>query len=607
MKHGVATLTFFVLIVMMTNAQQPTLVLEGYATDDHYGEVVRKAGDVDGDGTCDFVVTASQRIVPNTLAGVGGCAGNGFAEIRSGVNGSLIHYLSHPTTTMFGRSADAGKDYDGDGVPDVLIGASSPTPYISQCTFAGRQRATVFSGATGLSLSSWDDLILFGTVANHNWAGFAVDVALLDDISGDGLADALVSWTPSIHGGCGGGFAILDRFGSFVTTYQCPGPPLYFPSSIGPIVDDVGDIDGNGLTDILVINPTNGFVVVDGLGSLTTSFSTQMVPNAPLTGIASGAVGDVNGDGINDYLTSGPTTPAIVTQGLGEVFVFSGADDTILWDASSDEPGADFMGTDVATQGDFDGDGIDDYAAGAPQPRYLTDRSGYVRVWSGATGAVLATIPSPSTNAEFGNSVDFLDDIDGDGRDDLVIGAWRADTSLGTQAGAAYVYTAADVLDVNNSSACAAGNVDVTGGGPFDVLTVNGSAGSTIQRQVGVGLDEPITFGVDAPPGGPTAPIFVLFGRFGLAPLSELFATPFGDFCHLPSLFAPPFSGRFILASSTGSAGLSLFPPAGPAPWNRTVFAGVPFPVQITLQALIQSTTAPNGFAISNAVVTSIY
>ena len=607
MKHGVATLTFFVLIVMMTNAQQPTLVLEGYATDDHYGEVVRKAGDVDLDGVCDFVVTASQRFVPDVL-GITICAGGGFAEVRSGLNGSPIHTFSFPGATMFGRSAHAGKDFDGDGVPDIVVGTSQTLP--AQCMFMVFDRVTVFSGATGAVLLDQDDLVLLGMlISGTSWRAFAHDVLLIDDVSGDGLADVVVSWS-ALSGGCEGGFIILDRFGSVVTLFQCPGTPS-FPAGIGPDIDDVGDIDGNGFTDILVNNGANGFVIVDGsTGAVTTAYTTAVFPNRPNTpGHSSGAIGDVNGDGTNDYFTAGVLPPAAVAQGqgLGEVFVFSGADDTILWSAHSDEEGTDFMGTDVATQGDFDGDGIDDYAAGAPQPRYLTDRSGYVRVWSGATGAVLATIPSPSTNAEFGNSIDFLDDIDGDGRDDLVIGAWRADTSLGTQAGAAYVYTAADVLDVNNSSACAAGNVDVTGGGPFDVLTVNGSAGSTIQRQVGVGLDEPITFAVDAPPGGPTAPIFVLFGRFGLAPLSELFATPFGDFCLLPSLFASPFSGRFILAGSTGSAGLSLFPPAGPAPWNRTVFAGVPFPVQITLQALIQSTTAPNGFAISNAVVASIY
>ncbi|HEY2773590.1 MAG TPA: FG-GAP-like repeat-containing protein [Candidatus Binatia bacterium] len=84
----------------------------------------------------------------------------------------------------------------------------------------------------------------------------------------------------------------------------------------------------------------------------------------------------------------------------------------------------DAFGWSVATGGDYDGDGVPDIAVGAPCAWVGTsEKSGRVKVFSGATGAVLASLPGVQDGERYGAALDFIPDLDGDGRDELAIGA----------------------------------------------------------------------------------------------------------------------------------------------------------------------------------------
>ena len=104
------------------------------------------------------------------------------------------------------------------------------------------------------------------------------------------------------------------------------------------------------------------------------------------------------------------------------------------------------MGSSIGI-GDFNGDGIEDIAAAAPEDESLTAFGGAVYLWNGADGSELDRLASFIPDG-YAISVDAISDLNGDGRDEVLVGAWLADGN-GTNAGRVYVHSGADgsVLD----------------------------------------------------------------------------------------------------------------------------------------------------------------
>jgi hypothetical protein len=102
----------------------------------------------------------------------------------------------------------------------------------------------------------------------------------------------------------------------------------------------------------------------------------------------------------------------------------------------------DFMGRSVAGAGDVDGDGKEDFIVGAT--RELTG-AGSVFVYSGASGQLLYQKDSPDSSSFFGFSVAGAGDVNGDGRADFLVGAFQADPPGGPEnAGSVFLYSGAD-------------------------------------------------------------------------------------------------------------------------------------------------------------------
>jgi FG-GAP-like repeat/TPR repeat/FG-GAP repeat len=142
-------------------------------------------------------------------------------------------------------------------------------------------------------------------------------------------------------------------------------------------------------------------------------------------------IGDVDGDGIADVVTSAPTHGAGGSN-AGKIYVYSSGTGALLW--SADGHRGEQLGTGVEAAGDTNHDGIPDVVASGP------GLTGVARVYSGRDGRVLHEFHSPRTGEAFGNHVAGAGDRDGDGYADIIVGSPGKDGERNS-AGHAYVYS----------------------------------------------------------------------------------------------------------------------------------------------------------------------
>ena len=148
------------------------------------------------------------------------------------------------------------------------------------------------------------------------------------------------------------------------------------------------------------------------------------------------SLGDVDGDGVADFVTSAPSWAGASgkDKDAGRVYVYSTKTGRLLWKA--DGAPADELGTGVELAGDTNGDGVPDVVAGAPG-------GGRAFIYSGKEGRILQTLVAENKEDTFGRHVSTAGDVSGDGDDDVLIGA-PSNAAGGKDAGRAYLYSGKD-------------------------------------------------------------------------------------------------------------------------------------------------------------------
>jgi hypothetical protein len=127
-------------------------------------------------------------------------------------------------------------------------------------------------------------------------------------------------------------------------------------------------------------------------------------------------MGDLDGDGVSDFVVGAPK------DGKGKVFVYSRKKGNLLYSLEGKNKDSQF-GFSLSKMPDIDGDGIADLLVGAP---YDSAQRGYVSLISGKKGREIKTIVGPSKDLEFGWAVAFVGDVNGDKLPDFAVGAPRA-------------------------------------------------------------------------------------------------------------------------------------------------------------------------------------
>ncbi len=407
------------------------IVVLGEVKNDDAGESLA-VGDVDGDGFADLLVGAGDHDAGGTDAGA-------VYGLRGPVSGAALSLASadwqQTGSTGEGLGAElAVGDLDGDGFDDVVAAAPS-----AGGTYSNQGEVTVVLGG--------------GRVETPTTASV---VDLTDDADGDGYSETDGDCDDSrstIHPGatetCGDGFDddcdgvedgctfdVLEDIDSAWSTIHGE-----LSNRTGTAVLGGLDLNGDGFHDLVIGSPSTDSVSVWfgplPEGPTRTGSPDLIIDGAYGTGDVLGRAGDFNGDGIDDLLIGAPDSDDTYNNG-GAVYVLLGSTDlsgTLNFPTDADyvftpEAADDGLGASVAGGSDLDGDGIDDIAFGADAGSGRLSGEGAVYVVYGgltagtwSAGAADHIFGGESYSDGVGTSVSFAGDVNGDGEQDLLIGA----------------------------------------------------------------------------------------------------------------------------------------------------------------------------------------
>jgi len=412
-----------ILATTVAFALHPIHTFEGEAAGERFGASVAGLGDVDGDGYADVAVGAPHAD-PNGPS-------SGLVRVFSGRDGHELWRLEGDSASdWFGFSIDGAGDVDGDGVGDLVIGSPMGTP--------PEGRATVVSGRDGGTIWVW--------IGGAPGERFGHAVAGAGDVDGDGFADVIVGAPNSNAAGTFAGRARVFSGADGSVLHSFDGAAW---DQLGFSVSGAGDMDGDGLADVVVgapladrtaFNSGSAFVFSGADGSELLAVHGVQIGDQ-LGSVVNGA-GDVNADGTPDFLVGVPAADVNAIDS-GAVEVRSGADGSV-WLTLSGRKSGEFL-QQGAGVGDVDGDGFADVALGSPAADGKGSESGVVRLHSGKTGAELFVYSGKKTRDWLGADVAAAGDVNRDGRLDFISGAPGHDDELDRR-GYAQVFWIADTV-----------------------------------------------------------------------------------------------------------------------------------------------------------------
>ncbi len=349
------------------------------------------------------------------------------------------------------------------------------------------------------------DALLLG-MAEGDTAGAALSA--FSDVDGDGFDDFLVAATQQGSGGAGAVYLVRGPVNGELSLADAAA--LIVGESAGGLAGaslaPAGDVDGDGIADLLVGAPTANYrgtgagaaylllgpLASGGLASADRRFAGETIEDQAGTRVA--AAGDVDGDGKDDLLIGAPYAES-ASRGAAYLLLdaasstasmgLENASLILRGEASGDE-----AGWGVALAGDMNGDGLADVAVGAP------DAGGSGRVYlilgdaspAGSLTDADSTITGSASGDRAGACIAYADDVDWDGHTDLLVGAPGADDGAGavylllgpldasmTMAEAGATFTGVASGDGAGSWVTGAGSVD---GDQYDDMVVGIAPGS---------------------------------------------------------------------------------------------------------------------------------
>ncbi len=316
----------------------------GERTSGGLGLALAPCGDVDGDGVPDVLASAPREWR--------GATDTGAVLLLSGADGRVLEAWRPRDVGALGSALAGPGDLDGDGVPDLVAGAPGSAPDLAGAVLA-------WSGRTGA--------LLWRADGPHVAASLGSSLAVLDDLDHDGVAE-IASGAPDLARPGRSAIHIL----SGVSGRTLRVLPLADGNSIvGRNLVAIGDANGDGFRDlavqetpgvvtgdqggrVLIVSPTDGQI-------LATWARPRLFPGT--FGAALADAGDVDRDGLPDLVVTEPFGPNL--QGGGRAHILSAGGEVVLRATAGRDP-ASSLGWSAAAGSDLDGDGRGDLLLGDP-------------------------------------------------------------------------------------------------------------------------------------------------------------------------------------------------------------------------------------------------
>ena len=469
-----ATVTVFVAPVQIPLADVTAgaggFVLDGEAGGNFSGGSVSGAGDVNGDGMDDLIIGADGVWANGQNSGrsyvVFGKVDTAAVELSMLRAGGFV-LNGEASQDEAGSSVSGAGDVNGDGMDDLIVGAWGADP---NGTDSGRSYV-VFGKADAteveLSMLGAGGFVLDGEAA-FDRSGWSVSGA--GDVNGDGMDDLIVgAWGADLNGSASGrSYLVFGKADTTAVELSTLGAGGFVVDGAaggdfsGISVSGAGDVNGDGMDD-LVIGASNAepngsasgrsYVVFGKADTAAVELSMLGAGGFVLNGEAawdeagrsvSGA-GDVNGDGMDDLIIGAYGVDANGSDS-GRSYVVFGKADTTSVELSMLGAGGfvldghaafDYSGWSVSGAGDVNGDGMDDLIVGAWLAEPNGPRSGRSYVVFGKADTTLVELSTlggsgfvldgEAAEDQAGWSVSGAGDVNGDGMDDVIVGAPTAD------------------------------------------------------------------------------------------------------------------------------------------------------------------------------------
>lgn len=400
---------------------------------DGFSKALANMGDIDGDGVADIAVgspwdstTGEHRGAVRVLS----MNEDGSVKSSSKIADSIGGGPALTDTSYFGSSVSAIGDLDGNGVSELAVGAPNMWRY--------GKVFVLFMNADGTASRSTELTSgINGIPVLHGFRSFGTSVAAIGDLNGDSIPDLAIGDSEDTGSNFNAG-----------AVYIC-----------------MMNADGTVKESVRIANGVNGGPVL---------------PQYEYFGTAVALVGDVDGDGISDIAVGAVGENGATGYRSGAVFVLmmttEGKVRTSIKIANSTNggpalKGGQQLGTSLTSLGDLDGDGIPDLGVGVERPPITTTYKGGLFVFLlNSNGSVkksrfisegTSNGPLLSSHERFGISAASLGDLNGDGFVEIAVGAFPGHQGTGPSMGGIYILSL-DAPDLTGPTLTVTPNAGVT-------------------------------------------------------------------------------------------------------------------------------------------------
>lgn len=406
----------------------------GELPNDKFGKSIAAIGDVNGDGKSDLAVLSNEAIYVIS-PGTGSTLSS--ATIWKRTNSSITCTLE---SILSAERIKAAGDVNADGIEDVI--------FVNERGANDHGEVCIISGANGNMIryisggSSYPNPHQTNQTLIIDKIGYDFDTA--GDVNGDGHADLMVSAKYNVTENRGRVYLFSGKTGALLNYFE--GEPDDY---LGVKVANVGDLDGNGLSDIVMVNQTTDFLPKPNSVYLFSAGISNLL-SGDLANASLEIEGPAYGSTTNDDYFGQPTrqAPDLDHDGLPDLALYnrtyagarliefySGITGAHLAQLSAPEGSTIYFATDLLTAGDANGDGIADLLVSDHRFDNSIDSTndhGAIYLFSGKNLKCLSRIAGQAAEMQFGQVISQAGDTNQDSYNEIAV-TMTLDNYIGTQ------------------------------------------------------------------------------------------------------------------------------------------------------------------------------